>query len=69
MKKRISVTIEETTYERLTKHVASTKPHVSQSAIVDQSISEYLESNKGETNGEETSTKRNQKTSTKKEVN
>lgn len=42
MKKRISVTIEELTYRRLTKFVSSKKPRVSQSSIVDESISKYL---------------------------
>lgn len=45
---------------------AQSIPHCSESAIVNDAIEKYKQ---GETNGEETSTKRNQKTSTKKEVN
>lgn len=62
MKKRISVTIEEITYDKLAKFVSSTKPSVSQSSIVDHAISEYIENNEGEKNGREEET-RNKKTS------
>lgn len=48
MKKRISVTIDESTYRRLTKFVSSKKPRVSQSSIVDESICEYLKFNQEE---------------------
>ena len=57
MKKRISVTIEEITYDKLAKFVASTKPSVSQSSIVDHAISEYMENNEGEKNGREKETR------------
>lgn len=57
MKKRISVTIEEATYQRLTNYSASQAPRVSQSAIVDEAICEYIENkNTGENDGSEEKT-------------
>ena len=50
MKKRISVTIEESTYDELAKFVSSIKPRVSQSSIVDESIIEYIKFKQEENN-------------------
>lgn len=63
MKKRISVTIEEITYDKLAKFVSSTKPSVSQSSIVDHAISEYLEDQKGGKNGSRKEETRSKETS------
>lgn len=67
MKKRISVTIDESTYRRLTKFVSSKKPRVSQSSIVDESISEYLKFTQEETeNGIEEKVRSKKEASSKK---
>ena len=71
MKKIISANVKKTIADKLELMSEKSFPHVSKSAIVEYALENVNVENfiKGETNGEETSTKRNQKTSSKKEVN
>jgi len=71
MKKIISANVKKTIADKLELMSEKSFPHVSKSAIVEYALENVNVENfiKGETNGEETGTKRNQKTSNKKEVN